>query len=434
MFRQPKTLKTDYIVEQELIKNNFTGRFTHKIQKVKKRPKSVNDSTKRKYNSSWILKYENSFESACSEVIAQEFFRLIHPAQPKYRLLEEFDGINYRYFVLSKEIPNFLSVAHIKAKQLFPKIESGEINGLGRIHVLSLFFSEIDLKFANVGFYKNSLVKIDGDCCFTRLAEGQSYMITEKHLASLPLLENYCAYNWMDYYSEKKLNPHSIFVNSNLSQSVRYRQEVNETILSLLLLPELLITPLIEFSLFNCVRQYDHLTKTQAMAEHKDEIIRQQHHLLIAGMLNSSFCQYLNSPDAELFFKNYLDQLISFKAIGKNKLLNNWTDCEKEMMSTFSKLRHISTNQDYLNEMKNINENFEKINELLNQNKMQTPVVTNVPQAGTLPPKAAAKRKYQEGEDQQKKSKDNHLGVTGLFPPVKKLRTIPVAKRKPAPK
>src|SRR5580765_875256 len=63
---------------------------------------------RRKFKHTWFFKQVADTTIGLREVVAQEYFRLIIPGQPKTRLVKDKTGSHI--YVISKEIPQFTSL------------------------------------------------------------------------------------------------------------------------------------------------------------------------------------------------------------------------------------------------------------------------------------------------------------------------------------
>src|ERR1044072_7195883 len=85
----------------------------------------------------WYAKVSNKKE-AILEVVAQEFFRLVLPQQPKTRWTrEKKNGASSQYYVLSKEIPDFQDKFFLSHENNISVLK-GKVSGLAATQVLSL--------------------------------------------------------------------------------------------------------------------------------------------------------------------------------------------------------------------------------------------------------------------------------------------------------
>lgn len=319
-----------------MLKYKNSDSFILNKEKNKYLTPSINPTSfvrKIKNQSSWVKKYlELDASIAIEETVAQEFFRLICPFYPKTRWGEK-DGV---YFVLSKEIlgfkPNFF---------LSPEGKETIINkkpkGLAAAQVISLLLSEVDFKEANVGIdQEGRVIKIDGGLCFAVKKEGyedlfikEDLNITQEDIEALPALRSYQPVNWLDlfiYHEKKVLNQRGkeetvgkVLFNSdsNLmklsSDSLAfYREELNQTILRICLLPK----ELIEYFTQSYV-------PNKKMADNLANIIFVRKNQLEAESNKiKSFQDYKSSNEAKKDILDFVKNLEQFKTMGKSVLFD----------------------------------------------------------------------------------------------------------------
>jgi hypothetical protein len=305
---------------------------------------------KDKTQSHWFVKYtRQNYQETISEVIAQELFRLLLPyqAQPKTRWIKgklNVDNTEVHYFVISKAIAGF-DPFFLLRQENYDAVINGQIKGLGAIQVVSLLVMEVDLKAGNVGVDEHChSIKIDGGLAFrTHNQEhaprfkAKNMDITVHDLQALPLLaqhSNYYACNWLDYIQwdatiqRPNLNP-----NSRLAElpanAPAFRQEVNETILRILLLSKKLI--------YNFTHRY--IPEAMLADQFADFIVQRKRQLKKAAQQDMSFLNYKTSKKAEKDILNYISYLKSFKTMGKQSLLpdsKKWhSEIEEPMRKKF---------------------------------------------------------------------------------------------------
>lgn len=242
-------------------------------------------------SSSWIGKQVSSLEMAKKEQIAQEFFRMILPRQPKTRVFKFETG----WFVLSEEVPSF---------EYLPKGRSecysnGVYVGLGEILLLSVYLGEIDLNEGNIGLnHKKEIIKIDGEQCFEQI----DHTLSSKDIQLLPFIEDFKAERWLDL----KLNifpygDESELIDKRLCDALSFRQEVNRTILILCLLTR------------NMITRFVHAYGLESSTFYVDYLVRRTKELMHAGLLNPSFRAYLLDKNMTMFIEETLKSLLMFK-------------------------------------------------------------------------------------------------------------------------
>ena len=268
-----------------------------------------------KYKNLWYVKQHDRYEDAISEVIAQEFFRLIIPGQTKTRLVKHVNSI----YVASKGVKFFCSLDAIKLNQAKEGLAHGMYKGLGHVLLVAMLVNEIDLKSAHLLLdINNKLVKIDGDRCFARLEDypqcrGFDFSITSADIDALPRLQTYHPYNWLDAVEtgDYKLFPN--VARGELAVNSKFREEVNQAILRALILPKAIIK---EF-----IRYYysDERFKSEADTL-ENEMLSRIDQLRHAAFENASFMTYLHSEQAKIEVDNYLNYAENFTMVGKEKL------------------------------------------------------------------------------------------------------------------
>jgi hypothetical protein len=249
------------------------------------------------------------------EVIAQEFFRLILPRQPKTRMVMNESG--KEYYVISREIVNFRPFTMFDADELNSMIISGKYRGLGEILVLSLFVNEVDLSLHNLGVDETGhIVKVDGGCCFANLSPtirgGKKYEISKNDLNTLPFLSNYEPYNWLDIFvNEAKYR--SKIIAKELPLNEEFRHEINNTVLKILLLSSAM------FQTF--VRAYD--DDLDITSRFVRELWTRKDQLRERALSNQSFQTYLNSNLANETLAISTKQVCQFKPAKKEILFHH---------------------------------------------------------------------------------------------------------------
>ena len=235
----------------------------------------------------WFCKEMLSPIRARLEVLASEFYRFIIPTQPVVRL-----GLypqRNTHYVLSEEVPNYVSLPFHQQDSF----TQGKYVGLGEIMVVSILLQEIDLKNSNIGLSGHRVVKIDGDWCFAgvhtpKYFGSRSCRITPGLLTKLPELTDFYAYNWLDLVKEEIKDKNSIIFDAKaLAKSPCFREEVNRTILKILLLPEVCFEKMVDAYL------------PSGAAPYLDFFLQRREQLRLSAMKNESFGHYLGSTSAE---------------------------------------------------------------------------------------------------------------------------------------
>lgn len=252
---------------------------THNVCKVKIRGKE---------GVTWILKEIKNPALAKLELLAQEFFRLIIPQQPRTLLTTpELTGIQY---ILSEEVMGYQNLP----QGVPEKFSNGQYSGLGEVLACSLFLQETDLKNGNVGLNnRGRVIKIDGDLSFGELQgsthqhlSSKLFKITPEAIASLPMPKDYFAYNWLDLIGGGVIQTQSCIVHPDLTNAPQFRAEINQAMLKICLLPDSFIADFVDAYI-------------PAGGERFIELItNRRKELLSSALENDSFKQYLNSNQA----------------------------------------------------------------------------------------------------------------------------------------
>lgn len=309
------------------------GKSKHQVdtgRKVKDRPKEDKHL--------WFLKVTD--EDALYEVLAQEFFRLIIPNHPKTRFFKLEDG---SYLVASKAVPGFETIQHIAQTRgpnfIYENIKSGKFKGLGMLLIVALFISENDLKAGNLGIANQHFVKIDGDECFVRYRkkedEKKDFVISEKDISILPRIMNFLANNWLDSRMTGMQNPGKPQVFNEELRTPEFLKEVNEGILSILVLPDALLEQF--------VRSYVEKLGEKCVKIFLSYFIEMKQNLREEALKNKEFVEYLSSNQPQRFITDYIDQLKKFKTSGKNYLGDRCKNMEENVFNELNTLQtHIS--------------------------------------------------------------------------------------------
>ncbi len=292
------------------------GCFTHSISKVVKLKKNQNSPP-----SQWFVKLvgEKRIE-ALAEVLTQEIMRLILPQQPKTRRFINEEQKTY-YFILSKEIPEFNDKFFLEPNNN-QFILNGSITGLAATQILALWLNEIDFKAGNVGVnQQGQVIKIDGGLSFITLNSGfkylhdKDYRITSDDLEALPNLIHYQASNWLHHirwnkknYAEKK-EPTEL--DKQINQNIAFKNEVYQTILRIISLPDALI----HFFTQNYIKNHSDVNKFSNF------MIQRKQQLEEAASKISGFKKYRRSNLGQNELFKFLNNLRNFKTMKKVYLL-----------------------------------------------------------------------------------------------------------------
>ncbi len=267
------------------------GRFMHKIKKGR----LENDPR---------IFYQKEMESksiACLELLAQEFFRLIIPNQPETKLA--WNSHLNTYFILSEEVTGY-KLLPVNSSLSF---SSGAYSGLGQVMILSIFLQEIDLKNGNICLNeKDQVIKIDGDWCFAAIRNPsfKEYKkdITTNLLLTLPFPFSYSAFNWLDIYINGVATLTSNIVDDNLATSSHFREEVNEAILKILLIPDEYISKFVDAYISISI----HVNVFISYLKNRREELK------LVALRDESFITYLKSSSAKKTLNQHLLHIKSF--------------------------------------------------------------------------------------------------------------------------
>lgn len=301
-----------------IVPNSNFPEFSHKLAIYEKiRTKSF-----------WYVKSLGSkINLAIGEVIAQELFRLILPNHPKTRCVEKKLPEGNRYYVASKKIENINALYFLDEKKYSQDIVNGKVKGLGSVQVISLWLNEIDFKAGNVVINKeNEVIKIDGGQCFVDAMKHRSsyekkiiFDITSQDLQELPGLINYTPYNWLDLITyRKKETTYERTTNLdsplfNIKNNDNFKHEVNQTILRIILLPDVLINYFVK----------NYTPNEKISIQLMNNIIERKQQLKKAAFEMENFRIYLSNLEALEEIKKYISYLKTFKTMGKSFLLDD---------------------------------------------------------------------------------------------------------------
>lgn len=322
--------------QQVLSSEDASGKFSHHTHIVRKKSpsnpsKTLKDSPKTLKN--WYAKFCINKTVALREVMAQEFFRLLIPGQPKTRIAEDAKG---RFWVLSEGVDkNATSLGKIsreESQKAFGE-DYGKTNGfkgLGLLQPIELVANDTDSKSPNkLVLTDGSIIHIDGDFCFSDLNDSRNEDnkdnptatsdITASDFAALPFITNYTSFNWLDIYMGGELNPayaQQDKPKARIPESLRdnpiYRDEVNESTFKMMILPNELI---VDF-----FKSYTHSATEKNIIQH--EIIQRISQLRQAALENPNFLEYVQSNKAKEVTNRFIEDLTHFKSMGRKYLLN----------------------------------------------------------------------------------------------------------------
>jgi hypothetical protein len=283
------------------------GLYSHKISQG-----TLTDSEKL-----WFRKEMESPADARSEALAQEFFRLLIPRQPETFLA--WDETLGTYYILSEAVPGFRFLPE-NQKERFTR---GDFPGLGQIVIGSIFLFEIDLKNGNLVLNENNeVVKIDGDWSFAGIKCPEKFgnkpnKITPELIASLPYPLGFYTFNWFGMVEKGVAKLTSKFVNpADLSKAPHFREEMNQAMLKILLLPDSYITQFVDAFIPAGADRY-----TEFMRKHRDQ-------LKASALQNASFRAYLLSDNALTDAVEHLEHIQKFTVQGNTRIVSE-VDAEK---------------------------------------------------------------------------------------------------------
>lgn len=321
----------------ELQPVEFSQNSRNEVNIAKKRRLTPDPSppSSDKYTANWYLKHytdaKKALKRAGQEVIAQEIFRLFVPGHPKTRLVIS-DGERKIPYVVSKEVKNAIPPY---AETFANRLLNQELEGLGEILVVSLLVSEMDLRLLNLLIRDDGrIIKIDGDWCFaecTDLFENYNLKINEFDIASLPILYQRQAYNWLNII---ELGNRSLLSNDHYEQLSRkhaFRREVNSMLLKIILLPTSYIETLIVVHLGGSKIAHTLLNKIKVSKEQMTE----------SAFKNHDFKVYLKSEDSTADILDFFEHLHDFFILGKRGF-----DREKLGKDLFAGLRQLRTHEE----------------------------------------------------------------------------------------
>jgi hypothetical protein len=304
------------------------GSFTH----------SVRIMLKRKNGKRYYAKLCADKTIAMREVIAQEFSRLILPYHPKTRLAKKTD--EGQVWVLSEEIEGSVPLERVDPKLLREGLLAGTVTGLGNALAVNLAKKETDAKLGNIMVTpKGKIFGIDGDWSFSDLTDPTQFdkklKITEKDIANLPFVNDYKPYHWLDIIQQGKINPdylntqgEKIFT-AELRDAPQFRQEINETMLKMLILP----LSVIQRFVGSYMRDPDEIN---LLSDHiNDQLVDMRK----AALTNESFKAFMDTPAARKCLTECVGDYVDFIPMKKQFLLpDNSNKYIKEMYTHYQSL------------------------------------------------------------------------------------------------
>ena len=308
--RQPSEAKSSHPVTKMKIAGSDSIWYSKKM-------------TYRNPRDKWLEEQESRIEC-----LAQEFFRLIIPNQPEVRLLADTSATPPSFYVLSEEVSGFHNLPYGESFHF----ADGVYTGLGQATTLAMFLQEIDLKNGNIGLDGHGhVIKIDGDWCFAnhRISSSRvpliEYKLTEKAIASLPYPEDFYAFNWLDLIQNDVLiaSPRNPIAERSLANTKQFRNEVNQALLKLCLLPDEYIDRFVlAFIADKGQRFADNYAPHDQSGLKKpglslsDLIKSRREELKASALLNGKFQEYLATPAAIADAEDLITQLLSFRSNG----------------------------------------------------------------------------------------------------------------------
>ena len=312
VYKEPSAFKFLNEIEND-------GHFTHGLYKAIKKKQNPQPSQ-------WFVKFVGDKRiEALAEVLTQEIMRLILPQQPKTRrMINITREQKIDYYILSKEIPEF-DGKFFSSSSNNEFVLDGSVSGLAATQVLALWLNEVDFKAGNVGINQHGqVIKIDGGLSFITLnpnfkyLHDKDYRITSNDLEALPNLTHYPACNWLHHiqwnpakYIEKK-EPTAL--DKRINQNVAFKNEVYQTILRIISLPD----ELIRFFTHN------YIANTADVTRFSNFMIERKQQLEDAANKISGFKKYRlsNQGQNEIFI--FLNNLRNFKTMEKMDLLETF--------------------------------------------------------------------------------------------------------------
>lgn len=323
---------SDFIEIKKLEEKDVESSFHTEVSKVKKKPTRyfTKRNLPKKYKNIWYKKTDTESGDGLREVIAQELFRLFIPNQPKTRLIDQYDVT--KETVVSKEVPGYRCWEKMDKAELNKKIKDGTYYGFGEVLVIAMLVNETDLKEGNLCLNdKNQVIKLDGDCCFAKLAGWDRYKdkthdITADDIRELPYIVNYFSNHWLDLVVDSQKSATQIIIDKEMVTLKSFRAEVNRAILKTLILPDRLFLDFINHHTTTRTETYQFYNEVR---ERRDQMKR-------AALSNESFCEYMQTDESNKDLVSYLGYLDAFKMTGKTTL--NMSLHEKEIFAQYDRL------------------------------------------------------------------------------------------------
>ncbi len=222
----------------------------------------------------------------------------------------------------------WLKYAEEDRQSLKKAIEDGSCRGLGHASFMAAFLNEVDFKLDNLGRDQ------DGNLIMHDLGFSLSYLhctqfpeekITEAVIANLPKPPA-SVYNWLSVVAgaQPYCTLPSLEDFGALKDHLGLRREINESMLNILVLPDLLIKTFFKYYTENVDQAFGEVIY--------NKILQKKQELREAAFANPSFQAYLMSPDAALQFDAHKEYVNSFFLTGKNKLAssNLMTEMQQE--------------------------------------------------------------------------------------------------------
>lgn len=307
----PSTYKTlsRLILGEKLKEEETVGSFHNPVTKAKKKVDVRSLSSTHKWEQLWFLKENEDAVYALAETLAQEFFRLVIPNQPKTRVVKNDitclrrTGLNRKRFVLSQGVPGYRPIDNMNDDAFHHAIRCQLITGLGEVLIMAMMTGENDLRLANLCLnYCNQIIKIDGDHAYEAIWHGG---ITADDFKTLPFIKDYPTQRWLCLLPLEYVRHANDQCYLELSQHEGLRREINRATLKVLLLPIPLIRQFI-----NCyARSKRTRTAYLTMWEQNKLSLRN------AAWQDERFVRYVREARQEMMV--YINYLESFKTMRK---------------------------------------------------------------------------------------------------------------------
>lgn len=287
----------------------------------------------------WICTQVDSEDAAWHRLVSQEFFRLMLPYQPETRVV--CDDKEGDFYILTEQVLGFQPLPEINdgseewtfgeyqryrsdyATQASQRhLEETPTIGysyheLGSILILAVLVHQDTLSSPlNLGIdHKNRAVMIDGSRCFSQIIDPDvpfiSRDITPDLLKSLPIPDGYFAKKWLHYITDSRFTGHNwneatykaVGNNlKNLSKEPRFREEMNRTMLKILVMPNWFLD-----QFFTLLPAFVCQSYSDFFRQRRDELIH-------SALQNSSFQAYLSTPKALKVIQDFVKHVQTFKA------------------------------------------------------------------------------------------------------------------------